>query len=150
MHIWQVKHNGGWQWNCDRLLEHAALFNGRRIVSVVTDGSTDCVDDVRHYLRDFTDEILTFRNNSKLREVVSWVPMLERLERNQSDQDVTFSCHAKGVRHNVQTDSQSSSLFRWAAAMYETLLPNDFEEVRKLLESSRHGGQLSHCYWAAH
>jgi hypothetical protein len=132
-HIWPVKEFGAWQWNCDQLLEHADCFNGRRIVAIVTDDETDTADAVRDYLRDFTDEFLEFPNDGRLREVVSFVPMLERLEGHQSERDVTFSCHAKAVRHKLTPDSQGTTLFRWAGACYETL--TRWDEVRPLLET---------------
>lgn len=101
-HVWPVSGYGAWQWNCDRLLQHKELFNGRRIVSIVTDSTTDSADDVKRYLADFTDEFIVMDNNPKLREVVTWLPMLQRLSTLTSDKDVTFSCHAKCVRHKIE------------------------------------------------
>jgi hypothetical protein len=46
--------------------------------------------------------------------------MLERLEKYNSDQDVTFSCHGKGVRRSVVgSDDPHDHIFQWIKAMYE-------------------------------
>jgi hypothetical protein len=131
-HVWPVRQFGAWQWNCDRLLKNADLFNGRRIVAITTSNETDSVDEVRHYLRDFTDDFIVMKNDARLREVITWVPILKKLEGYQSESDVTFSCHAKGVRHLVHPDVQESTLFDWTDAMYETCLC--WDAIHPLLE----------------
>lgn len=131
-HIWPVKGYGGWQWNCDRLLANAALFNGRRIVSIVLSRETDRAEAVQEYLRGFTDEYIVMPNNPKLREVQTFIPMLERLEGNQGPQEVTFTAHSKCVRHRIDPDQAGSTIFRWAEAMWETVL--HWPAARPLLE----------------
>lgn len=140
-HIWPVQGFGAWQWNCDELLARAHLFNGRRIVAIATDGETDSADAVRDYLREFTDEFLIVRNDTGLREVATWLPMLERLEPYQSDQDLLFACHAKGVRHKFTPDHAGSTVFRWTAAMYQTCL-DDWAEVAELLTTHALAGSF--------
>ena len=132
-HVYPVKGNGSWQWNCDRLLEHREQFNGRRIVAIATDGQTDSAETVQAYLRDLTDEFIIVKNNPNRREVETWIPMLERLEKYQSDQDVTFSCHAKGIRRPL-LETDNDAIYRWTKAMYDTTLSRP-EAVRKLLET---------------
>lgn len=146
-HIWPVKGYGAWQWNCDWLLKHADLFNGRRIVAIAVSPEADSPDMVRDYLKDFTKDFIIVRNNPVLREVESWVPMLSMLEPYQSSQDVTFSCHAKAVRHRIkESESAGSTLFRWTRLMYQTCL--DWPAVRPLLE--QHGTVGSFRRFAAH
>ena len=132
-HLWPVAGYGAWQWNCDRLLAHANLFNGRRIVSIAIDSSTDDAETVKHYMRDFTDEFLVVGNHARLREVVTFVPMLEKLEAYQSPQDVTLYCHGKCVRHRLAADATGTTIFKWAEAMWETV--PQWERVRPLLEN---------------
>lgn len=132
-HLWPVSHFGAWQWNCDQLLAHAELFNGRRIVAIARSAEADLPDAVMDYLRDFTTEFIVVDNNSKLREVATWIPMLRRLEAYQSDLDVTFSAHGKCVRHNIAVDEDGSNIFRWTKAMYDTCL--HWGVVRPLLET---------------
>lgn len=134
-HIWPVAGYGAWEWHCDQLLRRAELFNGRRIVAVVTSPDADPPQRVRNYLRDFTDEFIVLPNHARLREVATWLPLLERLESQRTEQDVTFTCHAKGVRHKVNVNSPGSTLFRWSAAMYDTCLY--WPDAGRLLE--RHG-----------
>ena len=131
-HIWPVAGFRAWQWNCDRLMERAELFNGRRIVSIVTSAETDAAETVKEYLKDFTDEFIVQPNNHHLREVATWIPMLRRLEEYQSVNDVTFSCHGKCVRHHLNPDVVGSTIFDWTKAMYDTCLAWDV--VQPLLE----------------
>jgi len=132
-HIYPVAGFGAWQWNCDRLLKAAELFNGRRIVSIAVDGTTDSDFEVRRYLQGFTDEFIVVQNNPILREVATWNPMLERLRLHDSENDVTFSCHAKGVRHKLVPDnSDGSTVFRWTQAQWE--LGTDWVLTQPLLE----------------
>ncbi|MDE2426772.1 MAG: hypothetical protein KGO96_12795 [Elusimicrobia bacterium] len=139
-HLWPVAGFGAWQWNCDRLKSNAHLFNGRRIVAIAVSPETDDAETVKGYLRDFTDEFIILANNQKLREVVTWIPMLERLEKYQSDQDVTFTCHGKCVRHRVSNDAHGSTIFRWTDAMYETCL--NWSAARSLLERHATAGSF--------
>lgn len=132
-HVWPVSGFGAWQWNCDRLIESASLFNGRRIVAIATDDTTDSADDVKRYLGDFTDEFVETKNDPRLREVATWLPMLTRLESNNGPHDVTFSCHAKGVRHKRTPDAEGSTVFPWTEAMWQTC--SDWQAVRPLLET---------------
>ena len=133
-HIWPVKDFGAWQWNCDRLIANANLFNGRRIVSIVVDHQSDSAEMVKAYLSRFTDEFIVVPNNPNLREVTTWLPMLKMLESYQSENDVTFSSHAKCVRHKINADNEGSTVYRWTAAMWE--LCTRWDVVRPLLESS--------------
>ena len=134
-HVYPVADYGAWQWNCDRLLKNSGLFNGRRIIAVATDQTTDSVSDVKRYLADFADEFVEVPNNSVLREGVTWLPMLEKLQSLDSQFDVTFSCHAKGVRHRIEPEDHptGSTIFPWTQAMWDTC--SNWGIVRPLLES---------------
>lgn len=140
-HLWPVRDFGAWQWNCDQLLSHADLFNGKRIVSIAVSDETDSADAVRDYLRDFTTEFIVVKNDPKIREVATWLPMLSRLQRYQGESDVTFSCHGKCVRHNLKlADAAGSTVFRWTAEMYETCL--NWWLVRPILERAAMAGSF--------
>lgn len=132
-HIYPVSGYRTWQWNCDTLLQNADLFNGRRIVGIVTDETTDDVDVVREYLKNFTDEFVVLPNESSKRECVTWLPMVSELEKYRSTLDVTFSAHAKGVRHRLSLDDTGTTLFRWTQAMWDTCLT--WDKVQPLLET---------------
>jgi len=127
MHVWPVKEFGVWQWNCDQILKRAELFNGRRLISIATGGgkdvrsqAVDSPDAVKEYLRDFTDDFVVVNNDKRLQEVATFTNMLEQLE-SIDPNEVTFYCHAKGVRHKFQADSNHAVL-RWSEAMYHTCL----------------------------
>jgi len=132
-HLWPVNGYGTWQWNCDHLLANAALFNGRRVVAIVESPEAASADEVKEYLKGFTDEFIVLKNNKTFREVVSWITMLERLEPYQSENDVTFSCHGKCCRHKIGVADSGHTIFSWAKAMYDTCL--DWESVAPLLRT---------------
>lgn len=121
MHIWPVSGHGAWQWNCDQILQRASLFNGKRVVAIVTSKETDSAEAVKEYLCDFTDEFIVLPNNPTLREVLTFVPMLEKVQSTEPN-EVTFSCHAKCVRHRVGVDDPRTPIFRWTQVMYESCL----------------------------
>ncbi len=121
MHIWPVKNAGAWQWNCDQLMQRADMFNGRRVVAIAKSREADPPEAVKEYLSDFTDEFIVLPNSKKLREVVTFVPMLERME-SLDPNEVTFCCHSKCVRHRIGIDNPGSTIFRWTNLMFETCL----------------------------
>lgn len=121
MHVWPVKDFGAWQWNMDQVLQRAHLFNGRRVIAIAVSDATDSAEVVKEYMRDFTDEFIVVPNDSRLREVVTFVPMLERMETLDAN-TITFACHAKCVRHRIGIDDDGSTVFDWTRAMYETCL----------------------------
>jgi hypothetical protein len=120
MHIWPTA-NGAWRWNCDEVMRRAGLFNGRRIVAIATDKSSCSADEVKEYLNGFTDDFIVVANNPQLREVVSWIQLLDR-QYSLDPREVTFSCHSKISRHDVSAEDDNSTLYRWTSVMYETTL----------------------------
>lgn len=135
MHVYPVKGNGVWQWNLDQVMKHADLFNGLRIVSIVTDYKTESAAEVRQHLVGFADEVLEFPNQTQLGEVVSFAPMVQQLLKHDSPTDVTFYCHTKGVTRN-----KAPAIRSWASAMYETCL--HWPAVQPLLESHAMAGSF--------
>lgn len=121
MHIWPVAGFGAWQWNCDQLLQRRHLFNGRRVIAIAVDEVTDRPETVMHYLRDLNAEFFVIRNDFRRREGISLVPLLKQVE-SQDPDEVTFFCHAKGVRYKVTPNSRNTSVFQWTEAMYRVLL----------------------------
>lgn len=121
MHIWPVKGFGTWQWNCDQVLKRADLFNGKRIIAIAVSNETDHAYVVKEYMRDFTDDFIVVPNHVGLREVVTFIPMLEKLE-SLDPTEVTFACHAKGVRHALSPDDLNTTIFPWTKMMYDLCL----------------------------
>lgn len=121
-HIYPVSGNGAWQRNVGRLVERLRIFNGSKIVSIVIDppagrkpdptgphppdgarhiAPCDSVETVKAAFGDHAKDIhfLILENDPHLREVVSLVPMLERLPHGPGD--VTLYAQAKGTtRHH--------------------------------------------------
>lgn len=132
-HIWPVKGNDAWTWNVDQIMNADHLFNGKRIIAIATDKSTYSAEHVKRYLGSFPTDIIEVENDRRLREVATWVPMLELLQPYTSPLDVTFSSHAKGVRYS-EKDDKYPIMRRWSDAMYRTLLTSWDKATRPLLE----------------
>jgi len=139
-HVWPVKDTGAWQWNCDQFLKRQDLFKGRRVVAIVTSDEADPPEAVKEYLDDFTDEFIVLPNIVKLREVVTFVPLLERMESTDPN-EVTFCCHSKVVRHKITEDQSGTTLFNWTRMMYETCL-DDWPKVKQVLSEKAMAGSF--------
>lgn len=112
-----------WKWNLDELARRLDLFNGRRIVSIVTDHQSDSADDVRRYLGD-SFEYIESKNSTSAGEHVSFVKLLSRLESTDVNECV-FYAHAKGVTRRKKVRPPYGmwpAIQQWASAAYETCL----------------------------
>jgi hypothetical protein len=139
MHILPVASNDVWRWNLQQIAQRQHLFNGKRVLAIATD---DRVKSGKKDVRTVTaDEVLKFSesigltwthtkefiNNHTLREVVTFPWLLETVCSGNPD-ELTFSCHAKGVTH-----SQDSITVRWAERQYRACL-DDWQTVWRTLE----------------
>jgi hypothetical protein len=127
--VYPRKWNGRWQKNVRQLLRRIDLFDGRRVVAVVTDDKTDSVDEVRAAFAGHRCEFLRFANVVNLREVVAWLPLWERVAAFTGPRDYTFFAHAKGV-----TRSSTSTAHKWTTLMYEANL-DYWPVVERLFET---------------
>lgn len=117
-HVAPFNKNDMWRRNVRQLLGRIDLFNGRRVVAVVTGrGLADwrCVEEE---FAGKVDEVIHRPNNPKLREVVTLAPLLEKVETLDPYQ-VTFYAHTKGVTRPV---NGGVTCHPWADIMYETCL----------------------------
>lgn len=114
-HVYPVAGNGMWQANVSQLLRRIDLFNGRRIVAVVTDARTDSADSVRAMLADQVDEVIVLSNDPGLREVQTFLPLWERVATTEPGH-ATFYGHAKAVTQGIGVP------WRWTLALYELCL----------------------------
>lgn len=117
-HIYPVSGNGAWQRNVGRLVERLRIFNGKIIVSVVTDPPSgrladptgphspdrarqihgcDSFDDVVKAFGEWANKIefIHSENDPQLREVATLMPMLERLPQGRGH--FTLYAQAKGT-----------------------------------------------------
>lgn len=126
-HIYPVHGNGAWQWNVQQILRRINLFNGKRVVGIVTDGITDPPDDVKRSFGDTVSEFIVLPNNRKLREGVTLEALYERVATDDPTA-ATFYGHAKGVTSRAANED---AIAWWAEAMYDVCL--DYHHVADAL-----------------
>lgn len=107
-----------WRWNVAQLVDRMSLFNGKRLVTVAWDATTAHPDEVGELFADQDVELTFVPNDPGGRELVSHVPMIDRLVDYRGDRDVTFYAHGKGA----SSYTYGNGVNRWAAAMYAALL----------------------------
>lgn len=114
-HIWP-KRGSFWRESVDALCKRMWLFNGRRVVSIVTSPNAESADEVKRAFGGAVEDYLVFPNDPNLREVVSFAPLLERVQ-TSSPREAIFFAHSKGVIRDKGT-----MCHRWAKIMFETCL----------------------------
>lgn len=96
-HLYPKADSPAWRLGIAQLRRRWPLFTGRKVISVVTDGSTAPADEV-YRLLDWSDaEVFTQPNVPSRYEVATWRPKLDRLWPHMADEDHLFFGHAKGV-----------------------------------------------------
>lgn len=111
---------GIWQWNVDQLLRRIDLFNGKRVVAIVTDKTTDPVDQVKTAFRGTVTEFIELPNNPNLREVVTHEALFSRVQTSDPSH-VTLYAHAKGGRHGFAAEHGTSPQL-WTDMLYQSML----------------------------
>lgn len=104
-----------WAWHVDRLLRHADVFNGKKLVVVATDRRTAPFAAVKRRLAGLGARVLKVPNDPARGEAAHFVRGLELL-RSAREDELTFYAHAKGVTH---TGLKSLVMQTWSDAMYE-------------------------------
>ena len=124
-HLWPVK--TFWKKHADKWNELSENINGKCVVGIVTDSSTDSFEDVKKY---FSSRFELFEmpntpdgENPTFRELIKIIP-------NGND-DVLIYCHGKGVRSHTNS---SESVRTWTEHMYETVVFNYEKALEKLSE----------------
>lgn len=142
-HLYPVR-GSIWPWHVDRLLSHLGVWNGRRVVVVVTDGLTDRENEVRSRLAPLEADILVRPNVPPLGEAAYFTEGLSLLE-SRSDGEATFYAHAKGV---TRQSKWVASVQSWSEAMYVLNLSR-MEAVERRLSSFASVGCfrqiMNHC-----
>lgn len=132
MHIWPTKNSDSWKWNCDQVLKRQSLFNGKRVIGIAVGENTESAETVKKYMSSFTDDFIVVNNIPRIREGATFIDLLKKVN-SLGDNDFTFYCHAKGVRHGSAFESNGSTLRRWTETMYIKCL-DDWNSVSKSLE----------------
>lgn len=115
-HIAPFKATDVWCWNLGELRRRIDLFNGRRVVGIVTGPDLLPPDAVEELLADCGCEYHVRENDPVLREVVTIAPLFGAVRTDAPD-EVTFYGHAKGVSRPPWSHYQ-----RWARICYEASL----------------------------
>ncbi len=118
-----------WRRNVDQILQRRHLFNGKRIVAIAEDETTDSPTDVLESLKPLRAEIQTYRNN--IGEVVAFKSLLEAVQSTDPN-TITYYCHAKGV--TKQGNPGLVAVQKWTNAMHETLL-DGMDDVEDVIQS---------------
>jgi hypothetical protein len=103
-----------WTWNVEQLLRRIRLFNGRRIVCVVHDQTTESLSEVQRAFRGEIDEFILMPNVPELREVNTFEPLFSRVQ-SLNPSHVTFYGHSRGVTRGALTQ-------KWTELLYEANL----------------------------
>lgn len=117
-----------WRWNVDELRSHLGAFNGRHLIAVAQDKTTDPTSDIARALGDSGATFFEWRNDPARGEGVSFVPMMERLA-SLDPSEATFYAHAKGIRH---TEPVLGNVKAWVRAMLGLSL-SDLSLIERLL-----------------
>jgi len=129
-HLYPAKREGGavWRRRLADLRPRLPLFNGRRVLAIVTDRTTSPTSEVIDAIRGLFDETLWLRNLPCRREGVSLIQLYGAIEKYSGPADVTLHAHAKGI----SSESWATGARLWVDALHETCL-DYWPVVRDLL-----------------
>lgn len=116
-----------WRERVLRLRERIGLFNGRKVVAVAVDDTTDAAHHVERELEGCGCEILSVPNEPSLREVATFLPLFERVADLTGPEHATLYAHAKGV-----TRPPGATCHRWAEVLEEVMM-GDWPAVEGVL-----------------
>lgn len=124
-HIYPVASNREWKENVNRLVQSWQLFNGRRIVGIVTDNRTSPISEVQKaFPGDSEIEWIVTPNHPERSESLTFLPAISSL-RSYSLSEATFYAHAKGVSEKYHAPGwgrKKMAMRRWRDFMYRFLL----------------------------
>lgn len=139
MHVLPVATNDVWKWNLQQIANRQHLFNGKRVLAIAIEKTakiknrnigTVSADDVLAFSESIGlkwTHTKAFTNHQTLREVLTFPWLLETVCSGNPN-ELTFSCHAKGVTH-----SMDSITVRWAERQYRVCL-DDWQTVWRTME----------------
>lgn len=134
-HLWPVK-GETWRWNVEQLLQRIDLFNGRRLVAIVTDERCEDLATVQAAFAGHGIEFIV-RPNASGGESVTFPLMLAELAREHRD-DVAFYAHAKGVKYEPVSPP---AVKRWAEVQMAVTLDH-WPTIRAQLDQHAMTGLL--------
>lgn len=127
-HLYPKQHNDMWRWNISQLLRRWTIFNGQRIISIVSDKTTVPAADVKNLFPAGT-VFHEFANNKELGEVVAFETLMRGVE-NIDPRQITLYGHGKGSKY-TPPQLKHHKVQAWAGVMYSVLL-----DYPRLVENS--------------
>lgn len=124
-----------WRWHADQLANYRPVWNGRRIVVIALDSSTDSEAVVREKFVPLEAEILVRKNQAYFGETAHFIEAFSLLESKRPD-EATFYAHAKGV---TRGGGILEAVKRWSLLMYAANLSFPSLIERKLSTFSAAG-----------
>lgn len=126
-HLWPVR-GSTWRWNLEQLLQRVDLFNGKRIIGIVSDERSEPPEAVQAMLEGHGFDCVLEANDGR-GEGVTFAAMLRQVasfERNE----LSYYAHAKGVKYEP---AFPPAVRRWAEVQYAVTL-DDWAAVRDQLQ----------------
>lgn len=138
-HVCPLKANDVWRANVRQLVRRWGVFSGRKIVAVSQGDGCHDLAEVQGECRHGDIEWLPIENDKDLREVATFLPLLEAIFSTEP-LEATFYAHTKG---NSTADNALGAEY-WRNQMYRSLL-DDVHAVRhNLLQHPAVGTTLMH------
>jgi len=160
-HVYPLR-NSIWKWNIDLLNRHASIFNGRVIISIAIDESTDHFKEVISLIKIPNAEIVVVKNDPNRAEGVTFLPALGELASDNPD-EATFYAHAKGVARSIKRPYETENVKAWVECMWHAntasvelieLALKDYACAGCFQRFGQHGGGSWHFggtfYWVKH
>jgi hypothetical protein len=139
-HVYAAKKHDSWKWNLEQLAKRWRLFNGTRIIGISEGPEAQSASQVIAFAESLGmvfDHHVIRPNNEKLREVVTWAPMLSLLNpQSAGENEVVFSAHAKGQKYDDPSHTRD-----WTDLMYQSCL-DDWPAVYNALRTSLMAGSM--------
>jgi hypothetical protein len=142
MYIYPIRQHEVWRWNIEQIRQRMHLFNGKRIVAVMTDHATNSVDEVQAAFCDERIDAWVVGRNDPTRWEMQGLPRMMEYVYSCDPNEITFYCHAKGVQgpaHVTDPLLCEQPRIKWATAMYGACL-DDMPFVEKQLETHTFAG----------
>ena len=116
-HVCPLRSNDVWRGNVRQLTKRLRIFNGRKVVAVATGDKLHNPQVVRDEFRNATIEYLEVPNDMQLREVASFLPLLESVA-SDDPEEASFYAHTKG--NSTRDNALGAEM--WRNEMYHSLL----------------------------
>lgn len=142
MYIYPIAQFEVWRWNIEQIRKRLHLFNGKRIIAVMTDPSTNTVEEVQAAFCGERIDAWVVGLNDPNRWEMQGLPRMMEFVHSCDPNEITFYCHGKGAQgpeHIHGPTFLQQPRVKWAMAMYGACL-DDMPFVEKQLETHTFAG----------